>query len=114
MIEWVALDELDLNNRMNALNVKGHLNYESHYFINSINGQFYEWIKELDAIYFKHGSKKESYRIWYNANEQLMKLQGIKGNGSTTVKIIEKFMPPQLLEVYNELKKVKTINKSIE
>ena len=113
MIEWVALDKNDLDARMNWHNVQGSLSDESYYHINSINGQFDEWISPLAAVYHKSYSV-DSFRIWYDANDELMRLKAIRGNASVTVKIIDKFMPPQLLEVFNELKKVKTIQKSIE
>lgn len=112
MIEWVAINESDLIQRMTALNVEGNLYNESYYHINSINGQFDEWISQLASVYHKSYSV-DSFRIWYDANDQVMRLMAIRGNAGIKVKIIEKFMPPQLLEVYNELKKVKTIQKSI-
>ena len=112
MMEWYALDESDLIQRMTALNVQGSLSYESYYHITSINGQFDEWISQLAAVYHNSYSV-DSFRIWYDANDQLIRFKAIRGNASITVKITEKFMPPQLLEVYNELKKVKTINQSI-
>ena len=106
MRDWKEMDEQDCIQRMDALNVKGSYGGAT-YIVNSINGEFWEWVMPIAQV---HGHKLDNkFVVWYDCQDKFMRLRGINKDktASSSMKIWEGIMPPQLLSVYNELKQVK-------
>ena len=106
MIEFKELDWIDCIKKMDAMNVKGSCSGAT-YIINSINDEFWEWIMPIAKV---HGHKLDRrFVVWYDCQDESLRLRGtnVEKKASTSMRISPTIMPPQLLQVFNELKKVK-------